>query len=358
MPAAQSINHNVEQLPPISVNARSQSCFYSRFDLPNMHGLESPFEKSHELLDAASGSPPQLVPGQPMISPTCGPYDIYAYLNGDLLTLDLDTMAPHLWLMSTPSHANISPLHHQIVKGRKILLTEDPRLHLTWIDDRIFVKPLPLYLASYDFWLQNLLPQAISRASLDQKPSNATPSEYEVQKQRLVASALGFLRSYSHLIRHHSDFDLAMQARLLPPSTTFESFCAFSRRFRDITDTDVCSRYHYGELRLSRLNFWAKILLGRWDYIKIHHQYWQYFQRFYGPLLFLFGFLSVALSAMQVELNAEGFAVNKWSGFWTFSRVFSIFTLVLLALTGLLFSILLSRKLLLELVFAITHRWR
>ncbi|KAF2462923.1 uncharacterized protein BDR25DRAFT_308060 [Lindgomyces ingoldianus] len=55
-------------------------------------------------------------------------------------------MAPRLWIM------NINPLHRQRVKGREIVLTEEPRLHLVWIHDRIFAKPLPRYLLSQTFW--------------------------------------------------------------------------------------------------------------------------------------------------------------------------------------------------------------
>lgn len=64
---------------------------------------------------------------------------------------DLEKLAPKLWLMSTQSSSNISPLHRQKVKARNIVITEDPRLHLAWVGDRIFIKPMPLYLLSYNF---------------------------------------------------------------------------------------------------------------------------------------------------------------------------------------------------------------
>ena len=54
--------------------------------------------------------------------------------------------------MSTQSSANINALHRQRVKGRHIIITEEVRLHLVWIHDRIFVKPLPKYLLSHVFW--------------------------------------------------------------------------------------------------------------------------------------------------------------------------------------------------------------
>jgi hypothetical protein len=43
------------------------------------------------------------------------------------------------------------------MKRREIVVTEDPRLHLVWIYDRVFIKPLPKYLLSHDFWQIYLL---------------------------------------------------------------------------------------------------------------------------------------------------------------------------------------------------------
>ena len=68
---------------------------------------------------------------------------------------------------------------------------------------------------------------------------------------------------------------------------------------------DIRSRYSFGQLRLTRLNLWSKVFLGRFTFYKIHGQYGAYFARYYGPVLFIFGFFSVALSAMQVALAAQ-----------------------------------------------------
>ena len=68
------------------------------------------------------------------------------FLYRELWAVDLERMAPHLWIMSTQSSSNVSPLHQQKVKGREIVVTEDPRLHLVWIYDRVFIKPLPRYV--------------------------------------------------------------------------------------------------------------------------------------------------------------------------------------------------------------------
>ncbi|KAL4787016.1 hypothetical protein BJX76DRAFT_319770 [Aspergillus varians] len=88
-------------------------------------------------------------------------------------------MAGKLWWMSKQDGSNISPLHRQMVKGRMIISTEDPRLHLVWINDRIFVKPLPRYLISHSFWHEFMNDQS--------KHTGVS---------RLRKAALGYLRTY------------------------------------------------------------------------------------------------------------------------------------------------------------------
>src|SRR5438045_9701347 len=56
-----------------------------------------------------------------------------SFLLNEFCNDDLDKIAPHLWIMSMQSSASISPLHRQRVKGREIIVSEDPRLHLVWI---------------------------------------------------------------------------------------------------------------------------------------------------------------------------------------------------------------------------------
>lgn len=49
--------------------------------------------------------------------------------------------------------------------------------------------------------------------------------------------------------------------------------------FRDIDDAKVSGRYLYGELRLSRLNIYAPLLLRKFHYEQVHEQYGDYFER-------------------------------------------------------------------------------
>lgn len=261
----------------------------------------------------------------------------------EFATPELDAFAPYLWLVATPSSANISPLHHQLVKGRKIVVTEDPQLHLVWIYDRIFIKPIPAYILSHAFWQHYLL-------------SSASPLSVH-RKQQVAAAARGFLRTYSYLLRHKSDYDLATREehRLLPEGVEWTAFAEFIIGFNTLEDMDVCPRYGFGELRLTRLNLWSKVLMRPLTLEKFYGQYGEYFARFYGPLLFLFGTLSVALSAMQVELAI--LPPSEAKGGWIYlSRVcrwFSISTLICVAVVATFLILLFLKMLLSETGFAI-----
>lgn len=103
----------------------------------------------------------------------------------------------------TPSSANVHPLHRQKNLGREIVVTEDPRLHLVWINNRIFVKPLPTYLMSYSLWTTGF-------------PARASSPLAEQSHAR--GAAIGFLRTYRYLIQPESDLLIAQQddLRLVP----------------------------------------------------------------------------------------------------------------------------------------------
>ncbi|EHK48501.1 uncharacterized protein TrAtP1_009740 [Trichoderma atroviride] len=255
------------------------------------------------------------------------PYNgISQFLKDELITDSLDKLAPHLWLVATQNSTHISSLTHQLVRGRQIVVTEDPGLHLTWIYERVFIKPLPEYLLSHAFWDYFLV-----------NSSSPIPSP---DRKAIFRAACGFLRSYAFLIQHKSDYLLAIQddkLDLIPKSIPFSDLVEFLRCFKSIPDTEVSPRYLYRDLRLTRLNFWVKIFQGKRTYFKQYGQYGAYFAQFYGPLLFVFGIITLALSSMQVVLAAEsvtGFG-DGWMSFVWMSQGFSIFTLCLTLLLSL-----------------------
>jgi hypothetical protein len=238
-------------------------------------------------------------------------------------------MAPYLWMMSLHSSANISPLHRQVVKGRQIIVTEDPILHLVWMPNRIHIKPLPEYLLSFMFWDQYLL-----------SPSSPIPA---ASRDQILRAALGYLRSYFYLIRHECDFFLAQKNHIIPESISWAQFCAFISRFDTIADDDVSKRYAFGELRLNRLNVYCKFILGK---ARLHRipttTYGAYLSRFYAPVFFVLAVLSALLNALQVGLAVESLTPNKWPRLWSMSRALMGLTLAVSLALGLFVCVLVS----------------
>lgn len=260
-----------------------------------MNTTEAPFQAKWQLSADfdGHGPPPHYMPGYPRV-PLHDRPAMLRFLESEYCSTDLDCMAGKLWWMSKQDHTNMSPLHRQRVKGRNIVVTEDPRLHLVWIQDRMFVKPLPRYLSSSAFWQKHMGLRDASEAS-------------RARTLHIRKAALGFLRTYYFLVKTEYDFRIAQDPnlQLLPADITWEQFCFFSTSFVDIKDRDVSGRYAYGELRLTRLNFYAPLLLGKGTFQRVEYQSTTYFARFYGPILFLIGMTSIILNGFQIIVGVE-----------------------------------------------------
>lgn len=197
--------------------------------------------------------------------------------------------------------------------GREIVVTEHPGLHLIWYHDRIFVKPIPVYMLSAAFW--NYI------AEVD---------------QNVLRASLGFMRTYCHLIRYGVDFSTAIALELLPKVETapfdFEGFIEFISQFEDVSDKVVSPRYVYGSIRLTRLNFLALIFLGRPAYFALRPQYGEYIGHAFVPIITLFAILSTILSSMQVALAVQDpHAAASWETFTKVAKWFSIAVIILVA---------------------------
>lgn len=234
------------------------------------------------------------VPGWPLLSLT-DEQGVQQRLQADLSTERLRLLYSILFLTSRPE--NISPLHHQAIKRRNILITEQPDMHLLWYYDRIFIKPIPKYLFSAHFWelyVVRKTPDSIRQGSRSQAEEEGC----------MMREATGFLRTYARLIQHESDFELAKDLRLIPSGMgiTWESWSRYIASFATLRDRDLSKRYHFGEIRMTRLNFWTSILYGR-SYEPVHYNYMTYFARFGAPYLFVFGAVTVLLTALQTGLD-------------------------------------------------------
>jgi hypothetical protein len=275
------------------------------------------------------------LPGHPHI-PLNDP-SIASFLQKELLTTRLNAFGRRLWLVAKQDSSHISSLTHQMVRGRRIVITENPELHLTWIYDVVFIKPLPKYLLSVAFWQFYF--------------SESSPISDERQREALCRAAKGFLRSYSYLIQHKSDFLIATNDALVPKNIRFSDFILFISSCQErIDDRDVSPRYYFGELRLTRLNFWAKFFLGHMTYHKIHGNYGSRFQQYYAPILFAFGAVTTVLSAMQVaiaaypELQMDKSAIRLVEVSWNFSICALVATVVIIVILILIFCFLVLRE--------------
>ena len=286
------------------------------------------------------------------------------FLMEDLHCPKLACMAENLWVLSTHSHKNITPLHRQRLRGREIVVMEDPGLHLVWIHDRIYIKPLPRYLLSYDFWTHVLLEETTAACGPRQRGScgrDGAREGLDEDRVTVAAAARGLLRSYYFLIQYESDFRIAQRddLQLVPAGVTYEQFCTFCTAFAEFTDDEVTMRYEYGELRLTRLNLWAPALLGAVRFRHVGLQYIDDFAPYFTPLLFVFAVMAILLNAMQVALAVEAIdAVQDWAVFNKFSRWFAVLSIILAVVPSLALLLLLGYKILDEWVYALRQRRR
>lgn len=256
----------------------------------------------------------ETVPGHPYLR-LDDAASVSRFLSLELSTERLREMHAILFLTSKPR--NISPLHHQALKGRKIHITEQADLHLVTYPGRILIKPLPLWLISHSFYETQLV-QPRGNVGIN-----------------LAGEAHGFLRTYASLIQHESDLDIAIKERLIPSDIKWDAWCRFINQLKYpfkasservevevsksrnsgeplpidavplYSDFLVSPRYHYGEIGLIRLNLWCFLTFREWEYMPVHYDYAAYFARYLAPCLFVFGALTVVLSAMQVDIQAH-----------------------------------------------------
>jgi hypothetical protein len=225
-----------------------------------------------------------------------------------------DSIRPHLWLAGL-RFSKIKPLHRNKVIQREIVICEQAALHLVSRNAIIFIKPIPHCLLQHNFY----------REYVTGKTNNP----------KINRRAPAFLATYLRLIRHESDFSIAVQTGLIPSWMTWERWLTFSSDLETaLSDSQGImmsfdGRYSYGELRLGRLNLIMRIFKGvARGYVVTDTQYSNYFAGFFSLLVvFTAVYISVALSAFQVAL-ASPLATQglTYAGFW-----FSITTLVLLA---------------------------
>lgn len=237
-----------------------------------------------------------------------------SYFVDELNVSRLHLIYDWLWAAGRPMPPR--PLHHQLLLGRQIFVTERLDLHLLWLPGRILLKPLPRYLLLTDFW-----------ALLDD-----SSSKKDSRGESIALIARGFLSSYIALINHESDFAIARSAHLLPDDLTWAQWsvhCAEYLSLSASTPVVVDRRFHYGELRLSRINTIYRFTrpghvmrgyMSRWN------DYGTFLRAQFRLVAAITVYTVVVLTAMQVGLATDRLMQNR--AFQMASYGFTIFSII------------------------------
>lgn len=251
--------------------------------------------------------------------------DIDRFFARELRVDRLGDVRDWLWVCGRPMPPRA--LHHQILLGRDITITENPDLHLVWHKERIFLKPLPAWLLDPDVWARYLLPP------LPPAPSSAAGPRHGSGDADggVAACARGLLFSYTALIAYHSDYRIAKEKGLIPEGLEWDGWQQVAREYlQDHSYASVHPRYWYGELRLSRLNkvyrFARRSPLRGYSKVAAHTVYIDLLRDNFGVLAGLLGYVVIVLSAMQVGLGVDRLQAD--SAFQSASYGFTVFSLL------------------------------
>ena len=259
-----------------------------------------PFASAHSIGDPLTTS----IPSYPHLH--LQPSVVSSYLSEAVSVSRLNELYPHLWTAGRPHH--VRPLHAQLLLQRRLIITENAGMHLIWRGDCMYLKPLPAALLSHEFWQRFVCPHF----DKDGNPSN------ESGVGPYYAAAYGFLASYTKLVQHPSDFNIALSHGLLPSDLSWEAWCLLSADVRAVLSSPTLRftpepRWEYGELRLGRLNLIYKLTLRGFSYFYVYTEYGAYLGANFRLLLLIFAYAGVVLASMQIVMSysdAPGWVVE------------------------------------------------
>ncbi|KAL4883892.1 hypothetical protein BJY04DRAFT_215784 [Aspergillus karnatakaensis] len=235
--------------------------------------------------------------------------NIKDFLSSELSIARLDNIYKFLWIAGLPVPPR--PLHYQLVLQREIVLCERMDMHLVWGYGRIYLKPIPQYLLSAKFW-ETYLSTGGCGCSQDE-------DQHTVKTQRSIA--LGFLFTYAALLPSETDFLLAQETHLLPSTLTQPQWRALVEQLLSPSPSPSSSqptppiniyttlhrRFHYGELRLSRLNS-ISFLTHQTYHLNPWPSYSAFLRSQLGWLAATTIYIALALTAMQLGLSTSRLA--------------------------------------------------
>jgi hypothetical protein len=252
--------------------------------------------------------------------------DVNQFVLNELDLSRLTKISGYLWTAGMKSNARA--LNRQVVMNRSIVATEQMDMHLVWYDNTIYVKPLPAWLLSHSFWTDHLC------------------QSQGAETEKVYGEALGFLVSYSWLVCSPTDFHIAKTLHLLPEQVTYEGWTVFMNAITDplVSRLSMSPRYHFGELRLQRLNtiyrYAPHLRLKHFvrGYFYLHRTYSSFFARRFGWVaITVFAYATIVLAAMQVGMST---ALGQNYAFSKASEWFAVVSLLLPAAVVALAAIL------------------
>ncbi|KAG7002424.1 hypothetical protein G7Y79_00027g061160 [Physcia stellaris] len=272
-----------------------------------------------------------------------------SFLLRELQVKRLNDIHQWLWIVGRPAPPR--PLYKQKALGRHIIVHEQADLHLVWDEQRIFLKPIPRFLLEPNVW-RDILRCKHGNESVPFHGHTEHLNEHQLKYERAGetaraeasddnsgsclacqarALATGFLLSYTALISYEHDLHIAQDHDLVPTSITWPQWRQTVKSIlasqSSLPSNSINPRYHYGELRLSRLNRIYTLTLRApiRGYLYGYNTYHSFWDASTKRLAAAFAYIIVVLTAMQA-----GLATDKLQQSEAFQRVsygFTVFSI-------------------------------
>lgn len=230
------------------------------------------------------------------------------------------------------------PLHRYTMMQADIRRTQQMDLHFVRFGTDLMVKPLAEYMLSHEFWTEHIC----------------------IDKE-LHRSACGFLLSYVWLITTPLDLKIAHEEDLMPSFVTWPWWKGFVKDFVGHVDPNtldaVNKRFHFGELRLGRINsiYRTRFAFTHFvrGYLYGYNRYVVFFERNFSWILIVFVFFSLVLAAMQVGASIEPLNTNR--AFLRTCYVVVVLSMAMVAAVLVLVGVIFVTIYLFNMVAAISH---